>query len=55
MYLIQKGKKPQVQCASCKKLCVARLKRQQRVGMVCDSCIDQLVAEAVEKYTALVR
>jgi len=55
MFLIEKGKTPRVQCGLCAKLCAARLKRQQKYGMLCDLCIDALISETMQKYMALAR
>lgn len=38
-----------VRCADCGKLTVAKKKREQKVGILCDRCTDGLVSEAVEQ------
>ena len=53
MYLILKGRENRVPCASCRKLQVAKTKRDLR-GVLCGACKRSFVAESVRRYRDLV-
>lgn len=52
--LLEKGKKPRIQCVECESLFPANGKKQLKTGGICRACKELLVAEAVDKYKGLV-
>jgi hypothetical protein len=46
----RKGKRIRVRCWECDNLCTAKTKRHQKIGKVCDDCIDLLIQESLDKY-----